>query len=419
GNRDVIADEETGEEINDAVYRRNSIVEDKYNVRITAVQLELHQIQGSLRNSVLSSDFAYDLVMPNFEIGLSSAQAGLVADMAQSAPLDLSNPWWNRRMINETGYQGKVFYAIGDVGIMANDATWILMFNKSLHRDLGLENIYQMVRDGEWTMDKFSEMSRDVSRDLNGDGLMDENDMYGIATSDWTAFALLYGSDIKITEKDAAGVPQLSVNTLRTPAILEKIITVMARGNDVAFDFHDSRWAGRATLPHIMAQEIFEDGRALFYGEVMQCVIRLRAMETEFGVIPFPKFDEYQERHAHVILGNPASVVAIPSVVRDAEMSAVILEELAYQSMLYLTPAYYETALEGKFLRDDDSSEMLDIILANRVCDIGFIGNVGNLATDFINLATGGRNEFASTFERRADAAQKALDRIIGNLAEQ
>ena len=416
-NRDVLPTDETetGEEINDALFKRNSIVEDKYNIKLERVSFELHLIQQRLQNSVLSGSNDYDLVMPNFEIGLTASQTGLVADLAQSYPLNLSNPWWNQRMISETGYQGKIFYAIGDVGIMANDATWILMFNKTLHKDNGLEDIYQIVKDGKWTMDKFKEMCVDVSRDLNGDGKFDETDMYGIATSDNTIHGMLYGADIKISEKDGDGIPQLSLNTEKTVGALEKITEVMYPGNYNAFNFSD--WTHIPNC-HLLAQVVFEENRALFYGEVMQCVIRLRAMETDFGVIPFPKYDENQKNHAHLILSSPASTVAIPSSVSDPEKSALILEELAYQSMIYLTPAYYEQALRGKFIRDDDSSEMLDIILANRVCDIGYIGGVGNLLGEFTTLVKRGQSDFASMYERRESAAQKSLDRIIESLSE-
>ena len=40
-------------------------------------------------------------------------------------------------------------------------------------------------------------------------------------------------------------------------------------------------------------------------------------------------------------------------------------------------PAYYDVALTGKHIRDEDSAEMLDIILDGRVFDLGYIYNVG------------------------------------------
>ena len=416
-NRDVVPTDEiqTGEEINDALFLRNSIVEDKYNITITHVSFEVGTIQSKLKASVASGNGDYDLVMPNIEIGLSSAQQGFIADLTQSAPLDLSNPWWNQRFIDDVSYQGKVFYAIGDVGIMANDATWILMFNKTLHKEYGLEDIYSIVKSGKWTMDKMLEMCVNVSKDLNADQKWDRDDMFGMATSDNTTIGMLYGADVSFSAKDPDGIPQLSLNTEKTTNVLEKIIQVMYQENHNTFNFSD--WPSIPNT-HLVAQEIFETNRALFYGEVMQCVIRLRAMETDFGVITFPKYDEAQEQYTHVILSNPASCVAIPVNASDPEKSAAVLEDLAYQSLMYLTPAYYEQALRGKFIRDDDSAEMLDIILANRVCDIGYTGNVGNLVSEFMTMAKKGQANFASMYEKREAAAQKAMDKITTALGE-
>ena len=416
-NRDVIPTDEivTGEEINDALFLRNSIVEDKYNITITHVSFELGQIQAKLKAAVQSGSGDYDLVMPNIEIGLSGAQMGLVEDLAQCDPIDLSKPWWNQRFIGDVNYQGKVFYAIGDVGIMANDATWILMFNKTLHKQYGLESIYQIVKDGKWTMDKMIEMCVNVSKDLNNDGTWDKEDMYGMATSDNTSLGMLYGANLKFSEKDADGIPQLSLNTEKTANVLEKIIEVMYQANHNTFNFSD--WPSIPNT-HLVAQEIFETNRALFYGEVMQCVIRLRAMETDFGVIAFPKYDAAQENYTHLILSNPASCVTIPVNAGDPEKSAAVLEDLSYQSLVYLTPAYYEQALRGKYMRDDESQEILDIILANRVCDIGYTGNVGNLVSEIATMAKKGQANFASMYEKRENSAQKGLDKIINALDE-
>jgi hypothetical protein len=38
---------------------------------------------------------------------------------------------------------------------------------------------------------------------------------------------------------------------------------------------------------------------------------------------------------------------------------------------MYVTPAYYDVALSGKFTRDEESAEMLEIIRRHRVYDFG------------------------------------------------
>ena len=59
---------------------------------------------------------------------------------------------------------------------------------------------------------------------------------------------------------------------------------------------------------------------------------------------------------------------------------------------------------------------MLDIILANRVCDIGYTGNVGNFVNEIMTMAKKGQTNFTSMYEKKESSAQKALDKIVGAL---
>lgn len=42
-------------------------------------------------------------------------------------------------------------------------------------------------------------------------------------------------------------------------------------------------------------EDTFSSGRALFCGEVLQCARRYRGMETDFGILPYPKYDSEQK----------------------------------------------------------------------------------------------------------------------------
>jgi hypothetical protein len=159
-------------------------------------------------------------------------------------------------------------------------------------------------------------------------------------------------------------------------------------------------------------QPIFESGRSLFYGEVMQCIIRLRAMEIDFGVIPFPKLDEDQEEYNHFIHVT-ACMVSVPLTNPDTEKAGIILEAMAAKSKYTLQKAYYDICLQGKFMRDEESSAMLDIILKTRNYDIGYIYNWGNLFTSFRTCITKGDTDFASKYAKAETAAIKAMDKTV------
>ena len=53
----------------------------------------------------------------------------------------------------------------------------------------------------------------------------------------------------------------------------------------------------------------------------------------------------------------------------DLERTSVILEAMACESLKSVVPAYYELMLKTKFARDEESEEMIDYIVSQRVFD--------------------------------------------------
>ena len=75
--------------------------------------------------------------------------------------------------------------------------------------------------------------------------------------------------------------------------------------------------------------------------------------------------------------------------------------------------------LTSKLMRDEESGEMLDIILNSRVFDIGFTRDWGNIfAKSFRDNALKGANNFASSYESAIGAAETAREKDINALLE-
>lgn len=410
-NRDIIAEEMTGEGINDAVYYRNLAVEEKYNIKITQHGVHNDTMLSTLRNVVQAGDNAYDLIAPNFEVGLQAAQNNLLYDLTQRQYINLEASYWDQNMMESTSIGGHVFYMIGDISIMANDGTWILMFNKQAVEDNGIENLYNLVKENKWTMDKFYELASGFSKDINGDGKFTDTDEYGLVTSDDMYQGFLYSTGFNIINKGSDGLPVISELSEKTVNVAEKIVKIMKEDNTV---FNNSYQA----TGHLAGQAVFEAGRGLFYGEVLQCVIRLREMDIDFGVLPLPKYDESQEKYTTYIHPWASSTIAIPWSASDIEKSEIILEEMAYQSQKYLTPAYYDQALKSKAMRDEESSEMLDIILEGRTCDIGYISNIGGLYGGLRGMLISGKSEISSFYAKMEKAALKGLEKMVDQIMQ-
>ena len=146
----------------------------------------------------------------------------------------------------------------------------------------------------------------------------------------------------------------------------------------------------------------------------MQCITRMRDSETAFGLIPWPKFDEGQKDFCTLIHTTAGKGIVIPASQNNMELAGAITEAMAAKSMYTLTPAYYNVALTYKYMRDNESAEMLDIILESRCFDLGLIYAWGGLSSGIHSIITNGKAEnFASTWEKNATKFDTALDKTM------
>jgi hypothetical protein len=157
---------------------------------------------------------------------------------------------------------------------------------------------------------------------------------------------------------------------------------------------------------------MFSANKALFMTTQIGVIEELRNMETEFGILPYPKFNSEQKEYAHYVDGH-APLMAIPTSVQDVERVGIISEALSYESYKYLRPAYYDILLNTKYTRDEESSEMLDIILASQVYDFGYVYDNWTIAFIFAELVTAKKADFVSTYEKKENVGKKNLEKIL------
>jgi hypothetical protein len=159
---------------------------------------------------------------------------------------------------------------------------------------------------------------------------------------------------------------------------------------------------------------MFLSDRALFNNCELHNIASFRTMETDFGILPTPKFDEYQENYRSIINPVPAGMIVIP-ITNDANLNntCYVLDALGAASKNTLTPAYIDVYLEGRGARDEESRESLNIIFNNIVFDLGYIYNWGNIATFSYDLVRQKSTAFTSSYESIAGKAQDALNTTL------
>ena len=413
---DFEAEELMGEPINDAIYIRNSIVEEKFNIEIANVQMPLSdwinrpETRTRLSNSIMAGDHAYDAVMISGHGAASLAQDGLLMDMGDLAPIDLSMPWWDQMANRDLRIMDRMFFTTGALSNVVNRATYAVLFKKQLIQDFGLENPYDLVRAGEWTYDKLIEMATVVTQDLDGDGVIGINDRVGALVWDDTIMGVVNSIGERSTVVNTGGELEIVFYNERTLQAFNTFIDFTL--TDAGLMYQRIDWTG------VTSDAMFAEGRALFYMQIMELVTRLRAMEMDFGVLPSPKLDTNQRYYHSTVGGWHSGFICIPIGQQDAERTASIIEVMAAESVDTLQRAYYEVALVGQLIRDYESEEMLDIIFGTRVFDVGWLFQIGNFDGAIMDQIRTGRREFASLYERNRARAERDVERINNRFAE-
>lgn len=405
---EIIAEEEDGEPVNDAVFRRNLVIKERFNIDIR--MLSNLDERATLRRAVQAGDDIYDAV-----IMFNNNVPGIVADnvllnIADLIYIDTEKPWWDDA-VNSLSIMNQNYFLAGDILILDNKATNALLFNKRLMTDLGFDLPYDLVREGKWTMDVLYGFVSQASRDLNGDGLLDgrstpHDDQFGFLTMNDALHAFLVGGGGALALKDENDIPFMTVTAPRNIEIFER-----------AMDFFNPLYTvniQNMTVPYDNTyHRNFEEGRTLFMWARMRVVEMFRGMEDDFGIVPLPKFDEQQESYHSAVNNFTGVLLGVPLISSDPDRTSIILEALAAESRYTLQPAYYDIALTRKYARDEESEEMLDIIFSTRVYDIGAVYSFGDIFLNYIMLARTGQRNLTSFYERHSARMQRDIDRII------
>ncbi|MCL1859607.1 MAG: hypothetical protein FWF92_10300 [Oscillospiraceae bacterium] len=404
------ADEQNGEPINDALYTRKLHVEEKFNINMKTVKSA--NPAETARKSILAGDNNFDLIVDTLFNIRNLASQSILADLYNVPYIkdDLDKPWWDQALKRDLSIKGKLFFQAGDIVLKDKLRLAVMYFNKDMFKTVGLEYPYQYVYDGVWTIDKLVEITKGVNADLNGDGIMDQNDQWGLMSEWENGLHMFIAAGERTVKLDGNGFPEITMNTPRGIEVIQKVLDLCTDGVTM---FHADTIKDSGNIWY-KASEFFQENRFLMRTSVFEPIVRdLRAMPTDFGILPYAKYDEQQENYYSNVKGD-GLFIAIPDNA-DHDFSGLITEALAYESSTTLMPAFYDLCLTSKILRDDESEGMLDIIFDSKVYDIGNIYNIGTFPTILYNLISSKKSDFISQFEKNLGANEKALDKFITN----
>ena len=408
---DFTSEEQNGEPINDAVYNRNLMIEEMFNVKVVPVNTAPGSHVGNIKKAVKAGDNAYGAVFNSTFDSAALSQEGNLYDLHTIPDLDLTQPWWDQNAVKDLSIMHKLYYVTGDIGTMYKKSVGIILFNKQMMQDYGLGDPYQFVKDKTWTMDKFLELCSAVSQDLNGDGKWDDNDKYGIlGYCDVIAIGLI-GGGVKFATKNSDDIPEITFFNEKTVAIFDKFTDILYKP--------ELFWSwSRVGSNNERSRVMFANNQGLFNWNEFHSIPNLRTMETDFGILPMPLYNEQQDRYYHSVNPHVAQMLAIPTSNPDIEKTGAVIQHMGAIGKNILTPAYYEISLKGKHARDDESIMTMDLIFSTMTYDPGYMNNWGGLAQFTLNMVDSYKTDLTSEYAKIESKAYTALDKMIAKYDE-
>ena len=404
------AEEETGEVFDDAVYRRNRIIEERYDIVINEILVNgTDELRNRTQRSVQAGSDDYDMTMLTGGHAFTLAQAGVLTEVKNIPNVDLTKGYWDQSVQRDFSLQNNLYMLGGDFSFTHYSATMVMFFNKKLIEDYSLEMPYNLVKNGEWTFDKFHSLAKATVEDLDGDGVMNSNDRYGYMSLTFLLYpAFMTAANQPYIIKDDSDTPFLNIGNEKFVDVYQKMIGIMHDG----FLLFDADVAGNHRLQDVM----FPNNQTLFWTELMNWSKILRDMDADFGILPHPKYDQIQENYRSMVAGT--TFMTVPLTNTDLDRTGIILEALCAESRKSVMPVYYDTVLKTKISRDDESGEMLDIIFATRSYDLADVVWGSQCYGPFNTLARQNNADVVSFVDRNKDRIEVAIEKTLDALNE-
>ncbi|MBQ7301457.1 MAG: hypothetical protein IJW77_16650 [Clostridia bacterium] len=413
------AEEDSGDVLSSAVYNRNVTVSEHYNINLEYAMLD--DTGNRLYNSIAADEYPYNLAVFHMAAASSFVMKSAFMNWLDIDGVDFSHPWWSVSNVEDLAYQNVLFTAIGDYATSSLATTYCMFYNKNLAEDYQLGDIYAIVNEKKWTIDKLKELTKDIYVDLNMDGKAGPEDLYGFATSPATAIiAYNWALGGQIYKNSGDGTLQKVFMNERTVNLYEKVYSLMheSNGSYSSYDYVSPTGDNY----HNLGRGMLVNRQAVFVnGKFDDALATFRNMEDDYGIIPYPMLDEAQGRYYTTTdAALEAMMIPINTPEEKLEMVAVLSEALCGESYETVTPAYYQSSLKDKAARDEIAYDMLDLIRDSRKFDFGYLYNFNitycGYASFMENLMNprNPRNDFVSYYEER----EKEIDSYFTDVFE-
>ena len=412
GTQEIYVEEDTGDALDSAIFARNLKVEDRLGLKIVSVPTSDTQVL--MRQTATSGSDDFELCAAYQYYGMGMATEGILRNLndTEFEYLDTEKPWWADNFIAAATIGGqRLYFLTGDAALSMLRNMGTMYVNNTIYTQYfgSVSDLYSIVLEGGWTFDEMSKYCETVYTDVNGDGTADSGDVYGYGST--TLSMLDYtvaGANLRWSEFGEDGYPVVIINNERTVGFVEKLYRLL-------YENIGSYIAAPSVEGENETVSKFKEDTLMFLPFRADASERLRDMESDYAIVPLPKYDENQAEYSTGV-HDSVSVFCVPITNADnAGMTAAFMEAFASESYRGVTDVYFETLLKEKFARDEVAAEIFDIIKNGVYFDFillhsSSMSNIGHMIREVISA---GGSDFASAYKKKEKVLNKSLEKLI------
>ena len=360
-----------GDPIVDAIYKRNLYTEQLLNVELDFIPIEgagnASEIIGWCEKAKKMMDdpnTPLDILSSYSRTGAQATVRGLNQDLTVYDNLDLTKEWWPNHIQKDFAIKDGLFFITGDISTNVLHGMYGIFYNKTLAASHGLGDLVQMVKDKEWTMDAWMNMSKNIYEDLDDVSGKSGNDFFGAGFQYYDLNCIIQGAGFKFLKNTSDGIAYSDELFTDTFGSFVNRMTKWVQEDGV---FNDSKYAGCMTTG-------FLEGRVIFAVTAAQFGFSLQDTDIDYGILPPPMLNPEAQNYEYVTtLGNGYSIYSMSRASRDGERAAAVLQSLGYYAYTYTTPAIFDVTFQGKFSKQEDVMDMWNVIREAVGFDLGIL----------------------------------------------
>ena len=409
-----------GDVVNDAVFARNATVEEQLGLKINNVFIsgdDNYAVSDKVRTAVNAGSDEFDILANSVYSTIMYTAENIFYNLYDCEYLDLEKPYWAQGFNEAASIGNGQYMCTGAAALTLYRYMFVTFFNKDMLAEVTDVNLYEVVNQNKWTLEYHHDLAKLFYSDLNGNGQQDDADQYGFICTNVAYIDPYWSScELPILTKDSNNQYVYSVDMERLSAAVDLILKLWydCEGSHIFASVSDA------------ANQVIGTS-AIAERRTATTTLRLVAVETDdfrnmkdrYGIIPIPKMEETQEGY-QTFLHDQFTAFGIVSTVKESrlQMMGAFLEAMAAESYKSLVPTYYELALKTKYVSDEESAQMLDMIYKSIYIDAGvlYTKSLSSIHQALRSTIQAENNTVASLFKAQGKVVEKMLVKMNDSL---